>query len=187
MVNEINGFGNLRPLREVGNTTSSEISPRAKRFVDELRGYISQCKTIKQSDIDNALLNSSSVNAVKGLIEKSPVGMTLQDSFEGYFPITMQDEYGSSYFENSNGGRIRVTSYDLYPDLKEVEFTSKDGKYVQRMNYDKQTGKFVDGTIDIFDELGNREKHFGVATQTNGKLCVTTINPETGRYEEEKE
>lgn len=186
MTNRIGGYSDLKPLRQLGETNSN-LSPRAQKLVNELKGYISQCKTVTQADVDVALSNPSNVRAVKGLIEKSPVGMTLQDSFEGYLPIYMTDEYGSSYFENINGGRIRVTPDVFDNGFKEVEFTSKDGRYVQRMHYDEGTGKFIDGTIDVFDEFGNREKHYGIATQTNGKMRVITVNPETGRYEEENE
>lgn len=186
MQNRIGGYRDLKPLRQLGETNSN-LSPCAQKLVNELKGYISQCKTVTQADVDVALSNPSNVRAVKGLIEKSPVGMTLQDSFEGYLPIHMTDEYGSSYFENIKGGRIRVTPDVFDNGFKEVEFTSKDGRYVQRMHYDEGTGKFIDGTIDIFDEFGNREKHYGIATQTNGKMRVITVNPETGRYEEENE
>lgn len=51
----------------------------------------------------------------------------------------------------------------------------------------KRNGGFYYGTIDVFDKFGNREKHYGIATQTNGKMRVITVNPETGRYEEENE
>ena len=132
-------------------------------------------KKITNKNIETAMNEPSSRKAIKGLLEKSPVGLTnipngddlssmgYQVSFTAYHigaPVT---------YESYDGGRITVYngkgSAEMGEDKKKVVYTN--GRYTQEMYYD-DNGNLTAGKIIIKDDVaGFTEEQYNFTVKDN--------------------
>lgn len=130
---------------------------------------------VTNKDIENALYETSTKNAITGLLSKSPLGLEAQPTKEnienkGYtFYQTAYHIGAPVIYKSPEGGTITV--YNGKGDAKSGENERKiiyqDDRYVQEMFYD-ENGKLVKGSITIKDKVaGFTEERFTFLVENN--------------------
>lgn len=135
---------------------------------------------VTDTDIEEAMTETSPAKAVKMLLEKSPLGMKTQLTDDevialGYEAKTSAYHLGApTIYAKTDGSRI--TLYNGLGTKEQGEDQKKaiyeTDRFKQEMIYDKD-GKLTKGTITIKDDFGHIEKQINFTTDENGKIKVT--------------
>ena len=169
--------GNFKAF-EIGTTKHVNLQDTSKDSGKDItlnfNGFKTSGKKITNDDLENVLMQSSGIKAVRTLLDKSPVGKTFPEAGElmknGYSPAYMTDAKGSKFYQG-DGGTIRISKQEgeertgLAGDSL-VQYTT--GKYEQNVIYDKD-GNIKQGTIVIRDDFGNIEKQYDFIIEDNGR------------------
>ncbi|MBD5403236.1 hypothetical protein HDR58_10650 [bacterium] len=169
-MNGINFNGDLTQTTATTKTTKSELGQlqgieiavaQKGGIAKALSDLSSATKKISNQNIETALNEPHPAKAVKGLLEKSPIGLTQMPSLDqiedmGYGCL-IEYHQGSPYnFRSSDGGHISVyegcdkAGNPLKDGQKKIEY--RNGRFIQEMYYDKD-GNLIKGSITIKDDV----------------------------------
>lgn len=132
---------------------------------------VEQKKSVSANDFI-AAQNERPVNAVKFLMEKSPLGMKNPTQEEilndGFLPVYHMNEDGSTDYIGSEG---KITKYPADKDGN-TKVIYRQGNYIQEMLYDK-SGKIKQGTMTLKDDIAGFEiGKYTFWTDENGRFSV---------------